>query len=147
MGDYSVRMNFAVDGDEAAISRWFLGTQAIAGWWSDAVTGEADHTGDRFTVDFPDAPAPFELEVTVVEEHAVEWFVASTPQWWAGTTIRLEAGRDPMSGDPQLRFTHGGFDPDSPVIPIVTPVWAQVMSRLKDVIEGGEADPFFVNAA
>ncbi len=52
-----------------------------------------------------------------------------------------------MSGGRMLMFTHSGFDPESPVIPIVTPVWAQVMLRLKQVIEEGSVDPFFVNAA
>ncbi len=147
MGDYSVRMRFGIDAEPSAISSQFFGTTAIAGWWSDGVAGAADGVGDRFTVAFPDAPAPFELKVASVEDAAVEWFIEATPEWWAGTTVRLEAGTDPMTGGQALLFTHRGFDPESPVIPIVTPVWAQVMLRLKQVIEQGAADPFFVNAA
>lgn len=147
MGEYTLRMQFGVEAGQDEVAQRFTGTEAIASWWSDRVQGAADAPGDEFRVSFPDAPAPFELEVGSVGPSHVEWHIAAHPEWWAGTTVRLEVGDDPMGGGTLLTFSHGGFDPDSPVIPIVTPVWAQVMLRLKQVVENGAADPFFVNAA
>ena len=147
MGDYDVRMQFEVAAEPRMAAARLKGTDAIASWWSDRVDGEASATGDRFSVSFPDAPAPFELEVTKTGDASVEWYVAAEPEWWADTTVRVEVGENPMGEGSLLMFTHGGFDPSSPVIPIVTPVWAQVIERLKAVVESGVDDPFFVNAS
>jgi hypothetical protein len=40
-------------------------------------------------------------------------------------------------------FSHRDYAPDNPVIPIVTPAWAQIALRLKAFAETGVRQPFF----
>ncbi len=147
MDNYDIRMQFEVAAEPRAVAARLKGTDAIASWWSDRVDGAAAAAGDSFRVSFPDAPAPFELEVTEAGDAGVEWYIAAEPEWWADTTVRVEIGENPVGGGSMLMFTHAGFDPGSPVISIVTPVWAQVIQRLKAVAESGVDDPFFVNGS
>ena len=65
------------------------------------------------------------------------------PPWWAGTTIRWEIGDNPDATGTRLQFSHRGYDADNPVIPIVTPAWAQIILRLKAYAETGQPQPFF----
>ena len=44
-----------------------------------------------------------------------------------------------------LNVSHRNFDAESPAIAMVTPVWAQVVARLRAVAESGSDDPLFVN--
>lgn len=39
-----------------------------------------------------------------------------------------------------LLFSHRDFDPDNPVIPVITPAWAQFLLNLKAVAESGRAN-------
>lgn len=147
MGGYHVMMQFEVDAAPRAVRERLTSTEGISSWWSDVVTGSASALGDRFEVSFPDAPEPFEMEVGRADEGAVEWRVGTRPEWWMGTTVRVETEEGPTGPDSTLlMFSHRDFDPESPVIPIVTPVWAQVMARLKLVAETGGGGPLFVNA-
>ena len=145
MGDYHVMMQFEVAADSVDVMRRLKSTEAIASWWSDGVSGSAGSVGDRFKVTLPDAPAAFELEVTRADGAGVDWFVAAQPEWWAGTTVRIDVVKAPGDEGSMLHFSHRDFDADSPVIAMVTPAWAQIVARLKAVAESGHSDPFFVN--
>lgn len=98
--------------------------------------------GDEFTVTFPDAPSPFEFEVVSAGPDSFEWKVDSVPEWWAGTTVGFEVKESYESGT-DLMFTHSGFEPDHPIVPIVTPAWALIVNNLKGVAESGKASAFF----
>ena len=65
------------------------------------------------------------------------------PPWWAGTTIRWDVGSNPEGPGTRLLFSHRDYEPGNPVIPIVTPAWAQIIVRLKGYAETGRSQPFF----
>jgi hypothetical protein len=136
--DYAIRMQFDIEADEAAVKNALETEEGIASWWSKRTTLR---DGD-LRVSFPDVPQPFEFDARSVDG-GVEWVTGGFPPWWAGTTIRLTAGPNPESSGTRLQFTHGGYAADNPVIPIVTPAWAQILLRLKAFAESGRAQPFF----
>ena len=143
MGDYHVRMMFQIDATPAEVRAALAGSDRISTWWSDKVEGAASDVGDEFRITFPDAPAPFELEVKTADEATVEWTIDSVPPWWAGTTIRFDVMPAEQGDGANLMFQHRDFDAGNEVIPIITPAWAQIVMRLKEVVETGEADAFF----
>lgn len=66
------------------------------------------------------------------------------PPWWAGPTIRWDlTERDDGRPGTRLQFSHRDYAPDNPVIPIVTPAWAQIILRLKSYAETGTPQSFF----
>ena len=100
--------------------------------------------GDQLRVWFPDLPQPFEFIVHDDGGDRIEWVNGGFPPWWAGTTIRWDLlDRDDGKPGARLLFSQRDFDPDNPVIPIVTPAWAQVILRLKAYAETGRRKPFF----
>lgn len=144
MAGIKVRARFQVDASPEDVRRWLDDTTGIAGWWSDTVTGSASAVGDAFEVSFPTARAPFGLRVTEHADDAVEWHVPETPEWWKGTSIRFELSPG-EGGGTSLLFTHGPFEPDSPVIEIVTPAWVRFLDNLAEVARTGVAAPATVN--
>jgi hypothetical protein len=144
MGDYRLAMQFDIDNDRREVRRWLDDPAGIAGWWSDSVEGAASEIGDRFVVRFPTSPVPFELEVVEASEGRIAWHIAENPPWWQGTTIRfdLSVGED---GGTQLLFSHRDFDPDNPVLPVITPAWVRFLDSLKSVAESGVPNPAVVN--
>lgn len=145
MGGYAIQARFECEGDAAALKRWLDHPEGIAGWWSDSVSGAASSVGDEFHVTFPTTDVVFDLVVTESTETVVEWAVPESPPWWKGTTIRfdLEPGAD-RSGT-SLLFTHRGFEPDDPIIPVITPAWVRFLDNLVSVAQSGKAAPAVVN--
>lgn len=140
MGDYAIKGQFQTDCGPSDVMKWLNTPGGIAGWWSDTVEGSASAKGDEFTVRFPTTEVPFELAVTDAGDAVAEWHIAESPPWWAGTTIRFELSEG-EEGGATLLFTHGGFDPDDPIIPVITPAWVRFVDNLIDVAESGEANP------
>lgn len=138
MGDYSVLMQFDIDAEPDTV-RKALGTQeGIASWW----TTHAELDGDRLRVAFPDTPQAFEFDVRNGDGR-LDWVTGAFPPWWAGTTIRWVVEPNPEKPGTRLHFAHRDYDPANPVIPIVTPAWAQIILRLKGYAETGTPQPFF----
>lgn len=144
MGDYAIRMQFDVEADETAVLEALTTTKGIASWWSDTVEGTPEQSGGDLRVSFPDLPQPFEFAVERDGGNVV-WETGGFPPWWHGTSIHWEVGPHPERDGTLLRFTHAGFDPDADIIPIITPAWALIISRLKSYAETGEPNPFAVN--
>jgi hypothetical protein len=94
--------------------------------------------GTKFTA----VPKPFEYKVVAAGAGLVEWKVGEFPEWWSGTTIRWEIGPNPEGPGTRLMFSHRDFDPSNPVIPVITPAWAQIILRLKEHAETGKREPF-----
>jgi hypothetical protein len=138
MGDYNVRMQFDIDAEPDVVRRALETEEGIRAWWSK----RTDLNGDALRVSFPDVPQPFEF---VVRDGArqLEWVTGGFPPWWAGTTIRGVVEPDPDKPGTRLHFSHRDYDPDNPVIAIITPAWAQIILRLKGYAETGERQPFF----
>lgn len=140
MGDYHIRMQFDIDASPETVGRTLTTADGIAGWWTTRATlGGED---GRLRVSFPDVDQPFEFEVRRGDGR-VEWITGSFPPWWAGTTIRWDVASNPDGPGTRLQFEHRDYEADNPVIPIVTPAWAQIILRLKAYAETGRAQPFF----
>jgi uncharacterized protein YndB with AHSA1/START domain len=140
MGDYHILMQFDIDADRATVHRAVAGQEGISAWWSARTVGPAD---GLLRVSFPDVPQPFEFRVGRDDDERVEWVTGGFPPWWAGTTIRWDLADNPDGPGTRLLFGHRDYAPDNPVIPIVTPAWAQIILRLKGYAETGVRQPFF----
>ena len=140
MGDYAILMQFDVNSDRETVHRALSTQEGIRSWWSSKTDGP---TRGALHVSFPDVPQPFEFSVTHDDTHRVEWVTGAFPPWWADTSIRWELTDNPDAAGTRLQFNHGGYAPDNPVIPIVTPAWAQIILRLKAYAETGQPQPFF----
>lgn len=140
MGDYAILMQFDVSADQRTVHHALSTQEGIRSWWSVKTDGPTD---GQLRVSFPDVPQPFEFSVAHVGTDTVEWVTGGFPPWWAGTSIRWDLSDNPDGAGTRLFFSHGGYRPDNPVIPIVTPAWAQIILRLKSYAETGQRQPFF----
>lgn len=140
MGDYHILMQFDIDADRATVRDALTTQDGIASWWSARTDGPQDN---QLRVSFPDVPQPFEFSVTRDDADRVEWVTGSFPPWWAGTAIRWDLSDNPDAAGTRLLFSHRNYAPDNPVVPIVTPAWAQIILRLKGYAESGQRQPFF----
>jgi uncharacterized protein YndB with AHSA1/START domain len=147
MGEYHILMQFDIAADRERIRRALTEQDGIASWWSERTTLRNESGTKRLEVSFPDMPQPFELEVIREMPERIEWRTGGFPPWWAGTTIRWDLSDNPDGPGTRLMFSHRDYAPDNPVIPIVTPAWAQIILRLKAYAETGRPDPFFRFAA
>ena len=138
MGEYHVVMQFDIDAEPDVVRRALKTEEGIRAWWSK----RTDLNGDGLHVSFPDVPQPFEFEVRDGNVH-LDWVTGGFPPWWAGTTIRWIVEPNPDKPGTRLNFSHRDYDPDNPVIPIITPAWAQIILRLKAYAETGQPQPFF----
>lgn len=143
MGGYAIKAQFEASCPPAAVMKWLNTPEGIAGWWSDKVEGSAGSPGDEFHVSFPTSPVVFDLAVREASDEAVEWHVAESPPWWKDTTIRFELSATDEATT--LLFTHGGFDPDDPIIPVITPAWVRFLDNLVSVAEADAPSPAVVN--
>lgn len=144
MGDYAVQARFEADCQPRDVMRWLTTPEGIAGWWSDTVKGEASSVGDSFHVEFPTTDVVFDLDVAELTDSAVTWSVPESPPWWKGTRIRFQVA-DSGDGRTSLLFTHSGFDPDDPIIAVITPAWVRFLDNLVEVAQTGNANPAVVN--
>src|SRR3954449_6861150 len=140
MGDYHILMQFDIAADRETVRRALTTEDGIRSWWSARTDGPE---GGQLRVSFPDVPQPFEFSVGRSDDERVEWVTGGFPPWWAGTTIRWDVSDNPDGPGVRLLFSHRDYDPSNPVIPIVTPAWAQIILRLKDYAETGVRRPFF----
>jgi len=140
MGDYHIRMQLDLAADSAAVSEALTTEEGIQGWWSTRST--LDPAARRLLVSFPDQAQPFEFAVHAADRQ-VDWVTGGFPPWWAGTTVRWTWGPNPEKAGTRVLFEHRDYEPDNPVIPIVTPAWAWILLRLKELVESGTRHPFF----
>lgn len=140
MGDYHILMQFDINADRAKVHDALASQAGIASWWSVRTTGPTD---GQLRVSFPDVPQPFEFSVARDDADRIEWVTGGFPPWWAGTSIRWDLADNPDGPGTRLLFSHRDYAPDNPVIPIVTPAWAQIILRLKAYAETGHRQPFF----
>jgi uncharacterized protein YndB with AHSA1/START domain len=145
MGNYHILMHVDIAADGETVHRALSTQDGIRSWWSSRTSGPDG--SKHLEVSFPDAPRPFDFTVTRDDDEQVEWRTGGFPPPWAGTSIRWDLSDVPSDAAPgtttRLLLSHRDFDPDNPVIPGVTPVWAQIILRLKSYAETGRPDPFF----
>ena len=146
MGGYHIKMQFDIAAERSTVHRSLATEEGISSWWSSRTSMAAGKEGDRPTrlfVSFPDQPQPFEFDVIRSDDERVEWRTGGFPPWWAGTSIRWDLADIPDASGTRLLFSHRDYDAENPVIPIVTPAWAQIILRLKGYAETGTRQPFF----
>ncbi|WP_395294924.1 SRPBCC domain-containing protein [Kitasatospora hibisci] len=118
----------------------------LTSWW----TTEVDRDEDEVLLfDFPGVPEPFRLRRERADRDRVVWTnVGTFPPHWAGTWISWELADQP--GDPgrtRLLFRHGGWQPGTEEgVPTVAGTWAELIVRLKDYVQSGKVQPYFVKA-
>ena len=144
MGDYRIRMHFDIAAPPSAVTAALTSQEGIASWWSDTVDGQPDKDGGDLFVAFPDLPERFHFRVGL-QPQVISWETQDFPPWWKDTTIRWEVAGQPEGDGTALSFTHGGFDPDDDIIPVITPAWAGIIERLKAHAETGARNPFARN--
>jgi hypothetical protein len=137
-------MQFDMNADPSTLRRWLDNPTGISGWWSDKIEGSAGKVGDTFSVYFPSSPVVFQLKVTSASPERIEWHIPESPPWWQGTTIRFDLTKA-EGGGTQLLFSHRDFDPENPIIQVITPAWAQFLLNLRAVSESGKPNPAVVN--
>jgi hypothetical protein len=141
MGSYHILMQFDINADRDTVHRALSTEEGVASWWSSRTDGPRD---GHLEVRFPDRPEAFEFGVVRDDLDRVEWRTGAFPPWWAGTSIRWDLSDAPeLPGGTRLLFSHRDYEPDNPVIPIVTPAWAQIILRLKTYTESGQRQPYF----
>jgi hypothetical protein len=138
MGDYNVLMQFDIEADPEVVRGAIATEDGIRSWWNT----HSNLDDGSLRVSFPDQPQPFDFEVRNGDGH-LDWVNGAFPPWWAGTTIRWLVEPNPDKPGTRLRFEHRDFEPDNPVIAIITPAWAQIILRLKGYAETGQRQPFF----
>jgi hypothetical protein len=144
MGDYHIKMQFDIAAERDAVHRALATEEGISSWWSSrSRMASGEDGGPGLRVSFPDQPQPFEFDVIRSDDERVEWRTGAFPPWWAGTSVRWDLASIPDASGTRLLFSHRDYDPDNPVIPIVTPAWAQIILRLKGYAETGTRQPFF----
>jgi len=143
MGDYAIKAQFEFDAQGSSVRRWLNNPSGIAGWWSDKVEGAAGAKDDEFHVTFPTSPVVFDLKFTSISDRLIEWHIAENPPWWKGTTISFALSE--TDGKTQLLFTHRGFEPDDPIIEVITPAWVRFLDNLVAVANSGHPNPAVVN--
>jgi hypothetical protein len=142
VGDYHIRMQFDIAADPGVVRRALTTQDGIASWWSSKTELDGSDRSQTLRVWFPDVPEAFEFAARETAD-TIDWVTGGFPPWWAGTTVRWGIGAGPDDGGTQLRFEHRDYDPENPVIPIVTPAWAQIILPLKGYAETGRPQPFF----
>ncbi len=142
MGGYHIRMQFDIAAPPSAVENALTTQDGIASWWTTHAMLEQTDGARTLRVSFPDVPQPFEFAVRDGDGR-VEWVTGGFPPWWAGTTIRWDVAANPDGPGTRLLFEHRDYEPDNPVIPIVTPAWAQIILRLKAFAETGKPQPYF----
>lgn len=143
MGEYAIQARFDADCAPEQLLQWLTTPEGIAGWWSDSVTGAAATAGDEFHVVFPTTDVVFDLVVAGTTDNTIQWDVPESPPWWKDTSISFQI--DETDDGSSLLFTHSGFEPDDPIIAVITPAWVGFLNNLVEVAQTGKANPAVVN--
>jgi hypothetical protein len=97
--------------------------------------------GQTLKLEFPIAPLPFDLRLEQSDEHTVVWRTESFPPYWVGTTVHWDA--EPREGGSTISFRQARFSDDEEAGRVAY-TWGQIMVRLKEYAETGNANPVFV---
>jgi uncharacterized protein YndB with AHSA1/START domain len=144
MGDHFMRYQLDVAADLATVRRALTTTAGIEGWWTDAARVPED-VGGHLELDIPGVPQPFDLELAEATDQRVVWRAGSFPPFWEGTSVRWEIAPNPEGEGTRVVMSHAGWEPDHPIVGVVTLGWGEILPRLRRFAESGDPDPYFVN--
>jgi uncharacterized protein YndB with AHSA1/START domain len=128
-------------GREAVFST--IGTRSgLAAFWTPDVQG-SDAEGEELTFGFSGAPVRLPMRVANLDPpSSITWECPGGFPDWRGTRITWSI--EPSDHGTRLIFVHSGFGDDQPDYDFgsISLTWAQVVARLKEVVEsGGDPDP------
>lgn len=141
-----IAMQFDIAAPRAKVLAALDTHDGLMSWWTTGV----DRDGDDLLFDFPDAAEPFRLRRDRADDERVSWTsVGAFPPEWADTTITWDLFDHPDDVHrTRLLFRHLGWRPDAaPTVPMVAGTWAEVIVRLKDYLQSGKVQPYFVPTA
>jgi uncharacterized protein YndB with AHSA1/START domain len=117
-------------------------SDGVNGWWSNHTEGPSGE-GSTMKVAFPDAPMTFDFRVTDQKpSEGVTWNCLAGPPEWVGTDIVFRIEADDQ-GHTSVLFSHDGWATTRESFPFIAYSWAQILPRLKKLVETGEREPFF----
>jgi hypothetical protein len=117
-------------------------SEGVNGWWSNHTEGP-DGVGSTMKVAYPDAPITFDFEV--IEERPpqrVAWRCLAGPPEWIGTLLSFDVQKG-ADEETSVLFTHDGWATTEESFPFIAYSWAQILPRLKELVETGARRPFF----
>jgi len=134
-----VLFRFAVDADPETVLEALKTTDGIKGFWTSRAE-VPEEVGSMLTLEFAQAPLPFDLRLEQSDGQTVAWRTESFPPHWIGTNVRWDV--ESRDGGSTVSFRHAGFT-DEEEAGRVAYTWGQIMTRLKQYAETGRADPVF----
>jgi hypothetical protein len=134
-----VLFRFDVDAAPEAVLEAVKTTAGIQGFWTSRAEVPRG-VGETLRLEFPIAPAAFDLRLEQSDERSVVWRTETFPPHWVGTTVHWEIeARDDGS---TVGFRHVGFADDEEAGRVAY-TWGQIMVRLKEYAETGIPNPVF----
>jgi uncharacterized protein YndB with AHSA1/START domain len=138
----TILLRMPVDADPKRSYDALATTDGVNGWWSNHTDGP-NGVGSTMKVAFPDVPMTFDFEVREeVPGERVVWRCIAGPPEWVGTDVSFDVQVDGQRNTSVL-FSHDGWATTEDSFPFIAYSWAQILPRLKKLVESGEKDPFF----
>ena len=138
----TILLRMPVDAESKAVHENLATSEGVNGWWSNHTSGP-DGVGSTMKVAFPDAPITFDFEVTDERPgERVAWRCLAGPPEWIGTDVSFDIETDD-EGNTSVLFSHSGWATTEESFPFIAYSWAQILPRLKKLVESGDRDPFF----
>ncbi|HEV3473105.1 MAG TPA: SRPBCC domain-containing protein [Actinomycetota bacterium] len=138
----TILLRMPVDAEPKTAYEALATSDGVNGWWSNHTEGP-EGVGSTMKVAFPDAPMTFDFEVTEdIPGERVAWSCLAGPPEWIGTDISFDIEAD-AEGNTSVLFSHDGWATTEESFPFIAYSWAQILPRLKKLVETGERNPFF----
>jgi hypothetical protein len=138
----SILLRLPVEAPPRAIYESVATSEGVNGWWSNHTEGPSG-VGSTMVVAFPDAPMTFDFVVAEeVPDKRVAWRCLAGPPEWIDTDVTFDIERA-EEGDTSVLFTHGGWRSTDDSFPFIAYSWAQILPRLKQLVETRERNPYF----
>lgn len=134
-----VLFRFGVDAAPGDVLGAVKTTEGIKGFWTSRAAVPAA-VGETVTVEFAQAPLPFDLRLEQSDERTVVWRTETFPPHWVGTSIHWNVTE--REGGCTVDFRHAGLS-DEAETGSVAYAWGQIMVRLKEYAETGTPNPVF----
>jgi uncharacterized protein YndB with AHSA1/START domain len=144
MGNHFMRYQVETGADRGTVRDALVTKRGIEGWWTDTAS-VPENVGGRLALTFPNMPQPFDLELAESAGERVVWLAGSFPPFWEGTSVRWELSEKPDGDGTRIVMTHTGWDPDNPIVGMVTQGWGEILTHLRAYLQSGNPDPYFAN--
>lgn len=134
-----VLFRFDIDAPPQSVLQAVKTTEGIKSFWTTSADVPSE-VGETLKLGFSVAPAPFDLRLEQSDERTVCWRTETFPPHWVGTTVRWDV--EAREQGSTVSFRHAGLKDDEET-GRVSYTWGQIMTRLKEYVETGRANPVF----